>query len=138
MRRAVEQLERAGCLGNVTVVAATADMPPGLRYLVRGGAGVGAVGAVGWFVCFFVGGRKAQVGWSKMTLLLSMCVLSACVVSSTTRRSPHPTDLPADPALIPPSVPSIKCMAKLIKGTLRRVRPRGALGGAGGPGPGGL
>lgn len=35
--RAVEQLQREGCLGYVTVVAATADMPPGLRYLVRGG-----------------------------------------------------------------------------------------------------
>lgn len=36
VQRAVEHLERAGCLDNVTVVAATADMPPGLRYLVRG------------------------------------------------------------------------------------------------------
>ncbi len=39
MKRAVEQLQREGGIGHVTVVAATADMPPGLRYLVGGRRG---------------------------------------------------------------------------------------------------
>jgi hypothetical protein len=64
VKRAVEQLEREGCLGFVTVVAATADMPPGLRYLVCGCVYVRVCVGGGICVCVFLCVCVCvEVGW---------------------------------------------------------------------------
>lgn len=65
MQRAVEQLQREGCLEYVTVVAAPVDSPPGLRYLVRS-------------MYIHIWGRGGEL----MCVCVYVCIIDVCDYSS--------------------------------------------------------